>query len=159
MRCGSRRVPKGPDDSLRLLPKETSASRLRELSFLSSPLSSFQLSTNQLLLAPHRFRTRRRRKGSFSVLPTQPLRKLTAHKSDTNCLSISPDSRLLATGSDDRSVIIWDAATGAQKSVLQGSGAGVMAVGFSYANDMVIAGANDNAAKVWTLSTGRLKVG
>jgi len=98
-----------------------------------------------------------RRKGSFSVLPTQPIRKLTGHKGDTNSLAVSPDGRLFATGSDDRMVIIWDASTGAAKAQLQGSGAGIVSLGFSYANDMVIAGANDNVAKVWTLATGRMK--
>ncbi|KAI9002114.1 WD40-repeat-containing domain protein [Hyaloraphidium curvatum] len=98
-----------------------------------------------------------RRKGSFSVLPTQAARKLTAHRGDTNCLAVSGDGRLFATGSDDRTVVVWDAGTGGQKGMLQGSGAGVVSAAFSYGNEMLVAGANDNVAKVWTLATGRLK--
>lgn len=96
-------------------------------------------------------------KGSFSVVPTIALRKLTGHRGDTNALAVSYDGRTFATGSDDRTVIVWDALTGAQKAMLQGHASAILSLGYSYTNDMVVAGATDGIAKLWSLSNGRLK--
>ena len=55
---------------------------------------------------------------------------LEGHAADVNGLVFSPDSRLLASASEDRTVRIWDCETGAIAGTLQHS-AGALAVAFS----------------------------
>ncbi|KAK3897924.1 hypothetical protein C8A05DRAFT_19404, partial [Staphylotrichum tortipilum] len=48
------------------------------------------------------------------------LQMLRGHSSLVKAVAFSPDSRLIASGSCDRTIRVWDAATGAERRVLQG---------------------------------------
>jgi WD40 repeat protein len=48
--------------------------------------------------------------------------------------------------------------TGTIKQTMRGGNMGVMCVAFSKNDEMVLAGSNDNAARVWAVDTGRIKV-
>ena len=41
---------------------------------------------------------------------------------------------------------------------MRGATLGIMCVQFSKNDELVMAGANDNATRIWTVDTGRLKV-
>jgi WD40 repeat protein len=43
-----------------------------------------------------------------------------SHPSPVNAVALSPNGRLIVSGSGDNTVRIWDAATGAERRVLQG---------------------------------------
>ncbi len=94
----------------------------------------------------------------YVALPTAVVRKLQGHHGTINCIEISPDSTLFATGSDDKTILLWDARSGALKATLQGANAGIMCIDFGFGTDTVLAGGNDHAARIWSLSTGRLRV-
>ncbi|MFO0809311.1 MAG: serine/threonine-protein kinase [Gemmataceae bacterium] len=52
------------------------------------------------------------------------------HDGDVNCIAYSADSRLLATGGKDRTVRVWSAADGSERTTLTGHNGSVVGVAF-----------------------------
>ena len=48
--------------------------------------------------------------------------------------------------------------SGTIKQTMRGANLGIMCVQFSKNDELVMAGANDNATRIWAVDTGRLKV-
>ncbi|TPX56786.1 hypothetical protein PhCBS80983_g04292 [Powellomyces hirtus] len=94
---------------------------------------------------------------SPSFLPQVATKKMSAHDAEINCIQLSPDGNLLATGGNDKRVILYDAYTGGMKSTLSGPLQSVMSIAFNSASELVMGTSNDNSAKIWNVSTGRLK--
>jgi WD40 repeat protein len=69
-------------------------------------------------------------------------------------VAFSPDGRLIVSGSYDKTVRVWDAATGAERRVLQGHSDYVNAVAFSLDGRLIVSGSADNTARVWDAATG-----
>jgi WD40 repeat protein len=73
---------------------------------------------------------------------------------------LSPDSKTLASGSDDTTVKLWDLKTGKERITLHGHRAGLVAVSFS-ADGTTLASVNGppymdpSEVKVWDVATGR----
>ena len=71
-------------------------------------------------------------------------------------VDISPDGRLLATGSWDRTVKIWDVATGRAIHKLDGVHRGyVNSVEFSPDGALILTGSDDGTARLWDVATGK----
>ncbi len=70
-------------------------------------------------------------------------------------VAVSPDGKRVATGSVDKTVIIWDAATGKELHTLRGHGAEVEAVAFSPDGKRLVTGSADTTARVWDVETGK----
>jgi WD40 repeat protein len=66
----------------------------------------------------------------------------------------SPDSRRLATGSDDGTARVWDVATGRETLKLAGHTAGVLPVAWSPDGRQLVTGGDDGTARIWDLATG-----
>ncbi|KAJ3161796.1 hypothetical protein HDU86_006567 [Geranomyces michiganensis] len=80
-----------------------------------------------------------------------------AHDGEINCIQMSPDGSLIATGGNDKRVILYDAHTGGIKSTLSGPVQSVMSIAFNNSSELVMGTSNDNSAKLWNVATGRLK--
>ncbi|KNC97324.1 uncharacterized protein SPPG_09457 [Spizellomyces punctatus DAOM BR117] len=90
-------------------------------------------------------------------LPQAAVKKIHSHDSEINCIQISPDGSLLATGSNDKKVILYDAKAGVVKATLSGSLQGIMSLAFNNGSELVMGTSNDNSVKIWNVGTGRLK--
>lgn len=83
------------------------------------------------------------------------IKSLEGHSGEINCLEMSPDRKKLATGSNDKSIIIWDVATGKALLTLTGHTWKVTSVAFSSDGRYLVSSCNDGVVKVWDLSNGQ----
>ena len=70
------------------------------------------------------------------------------------CIGLSPDGNQIVSGSDDKSVRVWDANTGEQLRELQGHTSSVISVAFSHDGNRIVSGSYDNSVRVWDAKTG-----
>lgn len=77
------------------------------------------------------------------------------HTSFVGPVAISPDGKTLASGSCDRTVKLWDVATGQERATLQGHTKSVEAVAFSPDGKIVASGSGDGIVKLWDVATGK----
>ncbi len=86
----------------------------------------------------------------FDLNRREELRVLTAHRKAVSALSYFPQGTELASVAMDHSVILWDVATGAQRSTLWGAKGEVFAsVVVTGEEPLVVAGLVDGSLRVW----------
>lgn len=77
---------------------------------------------------------------------------LRGHQDSVDAVAISPDGKLFATGSGDRTAILWDAATGKQVDTLKGHTDAIWTVAFSPDGKMLLTTSADTTARLWDLT-------
>jgi WD40 repeat protein len=85
-------------------------------------------------------------------LSTGRVLNLGGHTGLVEGLACSPDGRRLATGSDDRTIKLWDTTTGEEVFTLRGHAAGVLCVAFSSDGRCIASGGYDRTVRVWDTS-------
>ncbi|XP_077448924.1 notchless protein homolog 1 [Stigmatopora argus] len=88
----------------------------------------------------------------------KPLARMTGHSALVNQVLFSPDTRLLASASFDKSVKIWDGRTGKYLISLRGHVGSVYQVAWSADSRLLVSGSSDSTLKVWDVKSGKLKI-
>lgn len=100
--------------------------------------------------------------ASTALLAQQPAppgtRVLVGHTDPVYAVAVSPDAKYAATGSFDKTIKLWDAASGKELRTLAGKTGHtnqVLCLGFSANGDALASGGSDNFAKVWDVPSSK----
>jgi WD40 repeat protein len=81
--------------------------------------------------------------------------RLRGHKGAVTAVAFSPDDRLIASGSADTTVKLWDAGTGKEVRSLSGHQARVTGVAFSPDGKRLATASADRTVRLWDTATGQ----
>jgi WD40 repeat protein len=82
------------------------------------------------------------------------LQTLEGHDDSVTSVAFSADSQRVVSGSRDKTVKIWDMATGACVQMLKGHNDSVNLVAFSADSQQVASGSSGRKVKIWDMATG-----
>jgi WD40 repeat protein/transcriptional regulator with XRE-family HTH domain len=86
----------------------------------------------------------------------QLLATLQGHTAGIWSVALSGDGRLLASGSQDGTAMLWEVPSGRLLTTLQGHTSGVRGVALSGDGRLLASGSYDGTLKIWETSSGRL---
>src|SRR5713226_8599805 len=78
----------------------------------------------------------------------------TGHTSNVTSVAFNTDGTLMATGSDDKTIKLWDVASGLQLRTFRRDSALFKDVVFSPDGELLAAGDSSEAVKLWNVKTG-----
>ncbi len=93
--------------------------------------------------------------GALMTDSGKPLLALSAHSAPVTSVAYSANSRMLVSGSLDRSVRIWDADSGQNSRTLQGDPGAVSSVAFLPDGHRVVSASLYGDIDIWNADTGR----
>ncbi|MBL0177114.1 MAG: choice-of-anchor D domain-containing protein [Ignavibacteria bacterium] len=85
----------------------------------------------------------------LSTVNGAPLQTLSGHGGAVRCLSASPDKGWLASGSDDRTIRLWDTRLWTTRATLSGHSNAVTSVSLTGSGLYMVSGSRDRSVKVW----------
>lgn len=85
----------------------------------------------------------------------QPFRILRGHSDRIFSVTFSPDAKILASASADRTIKLWHPHTGKNLKTLYGHNSWVWAIAFSPDGNLLASGSYDHTVKIWDLDSGK----
>lgn len=157
----SRRLSRVLDKMVETATSRRYQSAAEALNDLISPLPRRVRTPRNLPPSAVRFPQASVQETSHSPLPLQNWRcayTLQGHTQSIRSLAITPDGEILASGSDDKTVKLWQLATGQIIGTLKGHSKSVTSVAMSSDGEILASGSEDKTIKLWQLTTG-LQIG
>jgi WD40 repeat protein len=84
------------------------------------------------------------------------IRSLVDHNDEVNCVAFSPDGKIIASGSRDETIDLWNAATGELILTIDKPASEVRTVAFSPDGKTLASGSADKTLRLWQVSDGQL---
>ncbi|BAY33549.1 protein kinase [Nostoc carneum NIES-2107] len=112
---------------------------------------SVAISPNGRLLASNSDRTIQ----VWNLATGKQVSKLKGHSQRVNVVAISPNGKILVSGSEDSTVKVWNLSTGKLIRTLEGHTDSVHALAISADSKILASGSDDNTIKLWNLETGK----
>lgn len=88
---------------------------------------------------------------------TKPVARMMGHQQLINQVQFSPDTRIIASASFDKSIKLWDGRTGKFLTTLRGHVQAVYMVAWSADSRLLVSGSKDSTLKVWSMKTKKLE--
>lgn len=85
----------------------------------------------------------------WHVATGREVRTFLGHRDPVNCVSITPDGRMIATGGQDKTLRLWEVASGLERRRLVGHERCVESVGFSADGRLLASASGDVLAFIW----------
>ena len=92
--------------------------------------------------------------GSFTAPGGPLLRTLAGHADVVMAVAVTPDGRQAVSASQDRTLKVWDLASGAELRTLAGHAEWVTAVAVTPDGRQAVSASQDRTLKVWDLASG-----
>lgn len=86
----------------------------------------------------------------------KPVDRMTGHQQLINYVQFSPDTRIIASASFDKSIKLWDGYTGKFITSLRGHVQAVYMIAWSSDSRLLVSGSADSTLKVWSMKTKKL---
>ena len=87
--------------------------------------------------------------------PASPLASLEGHTGAVYGVAVTPDGTRAVSASDDRTLRVWDLATGKSLASLEGHTNAVFGVAVTPDGTRAVSASEDTTLRVWDLATGR----
>ena len=89
-----------------------------------------------------------------NLYTTTPVQELQKHNNKATCYAVDKATLLLATGSQDRSIIIWELTSGKDLKALSDHTGGILSLVFSNDSTLLASGSSDRTTIVWSVESG-----
>lgn len=90
----------------------------------------------------------------FSQIKFKEINSFTGHSSEIKCLAISTDNKIIASGSADKTIKLWNAETGKLLSTFSGSAGTIHGLTFSPDNKKLISTGEDQVIRILDIESG-----
>jgi hypothetical protein len=127
---------------------------LNELNAPSAPLSPDDKARREQQIRELRRKIESTQEQALRLY-SQELMALRGHAAGISRVAFSPDGKLLATGSDDKTAKLWNSSSGKIVSTLEGHNDNVYGVAFSPDGRRLATGSADKTARTWEIATGK----
>ncbi|MBI4583869.1 MAG: pre-peptidase C-terminal domain-containing protein [Planctomycetes bacterium] len=91
----------------------------------------------------------------FRAASGEKLRALRGHRDALYAAALSPDGRILATGSWDHEIKLWEAPTGKELRALHGHNGAIFDLAFRPDGKILASASGDRTVKLWEVASGK----